>query len=720
MKKTLLSTSLSSILSVFLVCPIGAQQQAPPISQLKEQIQKLLLIDRDTNTPAHVKEFNRGMLEQRRNQLRTLLQTQISDLRKYQSSARSALGVDGAQRLETLIRELEHDLHNLDAGTPQAASTAVVPPETMMAHARKSRRTPSTPKTIKAAATLSPSNEANASLVGQEAPLTTTPTPDSSPAPSPSPITITSPDKDKTVSVREYEVEIEVGDPNIDDIMVAVYNPPTATRPVARMLTIKRSDQGKKSVVIELKRGANKIEISDLKDSSKKDTRTLTYTPVEAATGVLGATAATAPGGTGETPFTTVPEAGENVSVPVKRVAGETYQFQRNGQSVGNAVIAGADGFATTVFPEIAPGDRIGVVKLNNTGQVEPETYEEIKAESKFNESSPGAYGLLVGGAVISQQAEDFQQADPFFGFIAGYTSKVRGGRRLDAEHLCDRDGQITDSQGFFMTAGDRTNCYENGKKVNQSGKNLSYSYVLTDGQKTRTLRSVVPNTWRWNLRFQGIFQSSGRMAEATETTATTGTGGGGTTATNGMRDPFRFIASRKTFDSDIHAWIDFKPLNLFSIGPYAAVGFSTALDKNELQGEPVTMPNNAAMGMGTGATANTPVIVNSRSDNDIKGFYEGGALMNIKLLNKSLFVQSILAYGNYEALKDLDRDNNTRHRFIGKLRVFPTGLQQAFGRNIKGVPMFGVDLNSGTGPDHVRFFTGFAISINRRQFSVQ
>jgi len=99
MKKTLLSTSLSIILSVFSVCPIEAQQQAPPISQLKEQIQKLLLIDGDTNTPAHVKEFNRGMLEQRRNQLRTLLQTQLSDLRKYQSSARSALGADRAQRL---------------------------------------------------------------------------------------------------------------------------------------------------------------------------------------------------------------------------------------------------------------------------------------------------------------------------------------------------------------------------------------------------------------------------------------------------------------------------------------------------------------------------------------------------------------------------------------------------------------------------------------------
>jgi hypothetical protein len=675
MKKTLLSTSLSIILSVFSVCPIGAQQQAPPISQLKEQIQKLLLIDRDTNTPAHVKEFNRGMLEQRRTQLRSLLQTQLSDLRKYQSNVGSALAADGAERLGALITELEHDLRNLDAGTPQAASTAAVPPETMMAHARKSRRTPSTPKTIKASATPSLPSEADATPVNQETPSAPTLTPDSSPPSSPNPITITSPDKDKTVSVREYEVEIEVGDPNIDDIMVAVYNPPTATRPVARMLTIKRSDQGKKSVVIELKRGANKIEISDLKDSSKKDTRTLTYTPVEATTGVLGASAAS--GGADETPFLEVPEAGENVSVPIKRVAGETYQFQRNGQNVGNAVVAGADGVATTVFPEIAPGDRIGAVRLNNTGQVEPETYVEFKAESKFNESSPGAYGLLVGGAVVSQQAEDFQQADPFFGFIAGYTSKVRGGRRLDAEHLCDRDGQITDSQGFFMTAGDRTNCYENGKKVNQSGRNLSYSYVLTDGQKTRTLRPVVPNTWRWNLRFQGIFQSSGRMAEATETTATTGTGSGGTTAANGMRDPFRFIASRKTFDSDIHAWIDFKPLNCFPSGHMPPSDSPPPSIKNELEGEPVTMPNSAMMGMGTGGAANAPVIVNSRSDNDIKGFYEGGMLMNIKLLNKSLFVQSILAYGNYEALKDLDRDNNTRHRFIGKLRVFPTGCSK-------------------------------------------
>ncbi|MBA3239879.1 MAG: hypothetical protein H0T60_01470 [Acidobacteria bacterium] len=37
-----------------------------------------------------------------------------------------------------------------------------------------------------------------------------------------------------------------------------------------------------------------------------------------------------------------------------------------------------------------------------------------------------GPFGILVGGAVISQQRDAFQQADPFFGFIAGYSSQVK------------------------------------------------------------------------------------------------------------------------------------------------------------------------------------------------------------------------------------------------------------------------------------------------------
>jgi hypothetical protein len=106
-------------------------------------------------------------------------------------------------------------------------------------------------------------------------------------------IEIKSPTADSTVHVSQFELQISVNDEDIDDLMVAVYTPTSGSKPSsARVLTVKRSDKGKKSIVIALAEGANRIEVNDLKRSNVKEVRTITYVPLgdvlnSAATGGL-------------------------------------------------------------------------------------------------------------------------------------------------------------------------------------------------------------------------------------------------------------------------------------------------------------------------------------------------------------------------------------------------------------------------------------------------
>ena len=89
---------------------------------------------------------------------------------------------------------------------------------------------------------------------------------------------------------------------------------------------------------------------------------------------------------------------------------------------------------------------------------------------------------------------------------------------------------------------------------------------------------------------------------------------------------------------------------------------------------------------------------------------------MNTLLFDRRVFIENILAYGKYEGLQGLYAGKDTRNRFVGKLRLFPSGLNTAFGQQVRMTPMFGVDLNAGRGPDQIRFFTGFAIRIRGLQ----
>jgi hypothetical protein len=265
------------------------------------------------------------------------------------------------------------------------------------------------------------------------------------------------------------------------------------------------------------------------------------------------------------------------------------------------------------------------------------------------NLRNPGPHltGLLLGGVVVSQQEKNFSQADPFFGFIAGYDSRTKAG-------------------GGIM-----------------------------------------------HYRVQGIFQVQPQTAMAPKATATTPTTPTPVDPTNFLP----FLASRKTFDIDTHFWIDY-PLTpgIVRIGPYIGVGASTFVDKNELKGDETVTKDTSSSGTST-ETKLDPSL--GQASNDLKRYYEAGVIGNFLRNDGKLFMTTQFLYGNYEALAGLVPGHDTRKRFIGRLRIFPTGLKLALSEKadespVSMTPMFGVELNAGRGPDQLKFFTGVAISITK------
>jgi hypothetical protein len=94
-------------------------------------------------------------------------------------------------------------------------------------------------------------------------------------------IQFVSPSEDTTVHVSQYEVQVNVGDEDVDDIMVAVYTKRSGEKPAtARTMELKRSEHGKKSFVLALEEGTNRIEVSDLKRQTVLAKRTITYAPL--------------------------------------------------------------------------------------------------------------------------------------------------------------------------------------------------------------------------------------------------------------------------------------------------------------------------------------------------------------------------------------------------------------------------------------------------------
>lgn len=697
------------------LCAVPARAQdvasAGNLSRLREQYERLLAIEHDPTTTPEVREVNHTFLEERRAQLVSALRARIGALRKYEEAVSASLG-DGERRaLADSIRRLAQELERLQPARAQAA------PLTPAARpARRPSRATRTAPTVTTPAALAPA-------AGPRRAETQDPSPAPTPQPAPEtpkkddPITITSPAEGKTVGVSEVELEVALNDEDINDLMVAVYTPASEKPKTARQYEVKRSDRDKKTIAVALSKGDNRIEVSDVKRGEVKATLNLKFQPpVEPPLGRAGTSGgATSPLALTATTerWTNVPESGSDVRVGYVGEAGKSYQFyvrKRSGgapQNIDSTMTPGISGVVSATFPELSAGDMVGVVQMDGVNPVDG-SRDEIAVESALDETRGGPFGLLLGGVVMSQQAQEFQQADPFFGFTAGYVSKMRNAHKLSRKGACGNAAARyieTNVRGLFATEdGLAVRCVRGRWVVSDNRK------ITEENANARFVRNGGFNGWRWNLRFQGLFQSDPRKATATDPTET---GGGGDGGGNGTTDnPFTFIASRKTFNIESQFWVDFWASSALSIGPYVAVGASTVLDKNELQGEAVTDE-----GEGTEGDSTNTVSTLARSDNDIKKYYEGGALININL-NRDLFLQSILAYRHDEALAGLYdgpascKFCDTQHRFVGKLRIFPSGLSRGFGRQIRMAPMFGVEVNAGRGPDHIKFFSGFAMRI--------
>ncbi|HEV2707432.1 MAG TPA: hypothetical protein VGV59_16060 [Pyrinomonadaceae bacterium] len=113
MKRTL-SLILLYALCLTPLMPAQAQTQVASIGELKEQIQKLLDVERDPSTPLDVKALNHTFLEERRAKLRTLIQTRVNALRKYQSSVKATLTDDENYVIENSIKGLESEVREIE------------------------------------------------------------------------------------------------------------------------------------------------------------------------------------------------------------------------------------------------------------------------------------------------------------------------------------------------------------------------------------------------------------------------------------------------------------------------------------------------------------------------------------------------------------------------------------------------------------------------------
>lgn len=99
---------------------IWAQQQGASISQLKEQIANLEVIEGDASASKEVRDINRGFLEDRRRQLKNLLKNRINALRTYETTVQTNLISSEVKVIENTIRELEKELQEINpsAGVP--------------------------------------------------------------------------------------------------------------------------------------------------------------------------------------------------------------------------------------------------------------------------------------------------------------------------------------------------------------------------------------------------------------------------------------------------------------------------------------------------------------------------------------------------------------------------------------------------------------------------
>jgi hypothetical protein len=337
-------------------------------------------------------------------------------------------------------------------------------------------------------------------------------------------------------------------------------------------------------------------------------------------------------------------------------------------------LVRGVDDYTTTV----TLGDGVNIVRASSTDDkvssnalvisggelpvAEPSARAAAAPKAFRRQGGGGLVGLLLGGVVVSQQAENFSQADPFLGFIVGY------------DDTADDD-------------------------------------------------------WRLRWRVQGIFQVQAKKEEAPAESAAGEEDEEGEDTTNST-DFKSFLASRKSFDIEMSLWSDaaIKPLIFWGgngdpnvrVGFYGSVGGSVYIDKNELRGDESVKVEDPD---GESADENGQTELDperAKIDNDIDHFYELGLIGNFfggDVADRKLFMQARIGYGRYEGMAGFNPGktgflNDSRNRFVGKLRVFPTFLDRSPSGTADSSPMFGVEISAGRGPDQIKFFTGVATAI--------
>jgi hypothetical protein len=271
--KKVLSLALSFTLSCLSLCalaaaPARAQQLASTgtsIGKLKEEYERLLAVDRDPSTEPDVREINRKFLEERRAQLRSAIETRLAALRKYQTSMTGTLSDAEGLVIGNSIQALERDLAALKVDyqpAPNDFKPAPPPP---------TKKTPRARLVTASAPKVEPR---------PEPPATAEPAPDAAPAQA-RPILL-SPGTQIDVPVSEYQIDITLNEP-IDDLMVSVFNDTVKDKPaISRPVEMKPSFKGRTFVVVKLAKGANRIEVDDLKRINNPDVKavtTITYTP---------------------------------------------------------------------------------------------------------------------------------------------------------------------------------------------------------------------------------------------------------------------------------------------------------------------------------------------------------------------------------------------------------------------------------------------------------
>src|SRR5882724_682935 len=129
--KAKLTTSITIAL-IFLATFAAQAQQRETISvtDLRKEIQELVIIDRNESTLPDVKDLNRKFIKERQTQLRLLLTQRISALSKYQASVSAIIGREEKMQVQEAIDDLQKELKDLDteiAGSAAPAATVEKP-----------------------------------------------------------------------------------------------------------------------------------------------------------------------------------------------------------------------------------------------------------------------------------------------------------------------------------------------------------------------------------------------------------------------------------------------------------------------------------------------------------------------------------------------------------------------------------------------------------------